>query len=87
MIINDGSIDKLRKYLMERYGLKLSDEEISALLNWFKSSEISITEDNVEVMLNDYIKRKYTNKTIKMLEDDSSNLEYLLSLLKKNSGK
>ena len=82
--IND---DNLKDFLFRKYGLVLSDKELEEILVWFRENEESIDKDNVNGLLLEHIQRVYPNKKIRFLEDDSSNLDYLLLLLKKTTRK
>ena len=82
--IND---DNLKDFLLRKYGLQLSDAEIEEIIQWFKENESRINEDNVDGLLLEHVQKTYPDKRIRFYEDDSSNLNYLLMLLKKNAGK
>ena len=82
--IND---DTLEDFLVHKYGLTFSKAEIEEIYKWYRENESSLDEDNVDRLFLAYVRKTYPSKRIKLLEDDSSNLNYLLLLLKKNSGK
>lgn len=82
--IND---DNLKDFLFRKYGLVLSDSEIEEILVWFRENEESLDKDNVDGLLLEHIHKVYPNKKIRLYEDDSSNLNYLLLLLKKTTKK
>ena len=82
--IND---DNLKDFLFRKYGLVLSDTELAEILVWFRENEESLDKDNVDGLLLEHIQEIYPEKKISFFEDDSSNLNYLLLLLKKTTKK
>lgn len=73
---------------LKKYGLKLSEGESIDLLNWFKSNENRLTsEEKVDEEIRTYLYSKYAGRPLLLMEEDLSNMKYLLTLLKKQTGK
>lgn len=78
---------ELKLYIFENYGYRLTDEELKLLINWFSSNKYRIDEGNLNGEIIRFFAKTFPDKELALLEDDSSNITYLLALLKKASGK
>lgn len=75
---------EITSYIHKKYGILLSQSEVEDLLKWFNSnSEIINNEHILDKKLGEYLYDKYKSRPIYLVEEDLSNLNYLLSLLKK----
>lgn len=74
-------------YVFRNYGYKLTDEELKLLINWYASNEYRLDEDNLNDEILGFLVETFSDKELVLLEDDSSNITYLLTLLKKASEK
>ena len=74
-------------YVFRNYGYNLTDEELKLLINWYESNEYRLDEDNLNDEILGFLVKTFPDKELVLLEDDSSNITYLLTLLKKASEK
>ena len=78
---------ELKSYIFRNYGYKLTDEELELLINWYASNEYKLDEDNLNDEVLGFLVKTFPDKDVVLLEDDSSNITYLLALLKKATEK
>ena len=78
---------ELKSYIFRNYGYKLTDEEIELLINWYASNEYKLDEDNLNDVVVGFWVKTFHDMDVVLLEDDSSNITYLLALLKKATEK
>ena len=78
---------ELKSYIFRNYGYKLTDEELELLINWYASNEYKLDEDKLNDEVLGFLVKTFHDKDVVLLEDDSSNITYLLALLKKATEK
>ena len=78
---------ELKSYIFRNYGYQLTDEELELLINWYASNEYKLDEDNLNDEVLGFLVKTFSDKDVVLLEDDSSNITYLLALLKKATEK
>ena len=78
---------ELKSYIFRNYVYKLTDEELELLINWYASNEYKLDEDNLNDEVLGFLVKTFSDKDVVLLEDDSSNITYLLALLKKATEK
>ena len=78
---------ELMSYVFRNYGYKLDDEELKLLINWYASNEYRLDENNLNDEILGFLVETFPDKELVLLEDDSSNITYLLALLKKAAEK
>ncbi len=73
----------IKNYIESIYSLKLNDLQVEKFLEWYNSNCSDLSEDEVEASLQAYLSRKYG--LIKINEEDTSLINYLLLALKNNN--
>ncbi|WP_252214684.1 hypothetical protein [Clostridium sp. VAP41] len=79
-------MENLMLYIFKKYGLRLSEEEINELLEWYKeNADILVDEETADIKVEEYLYKKYKGRVIHAFEEDLSSLKDVLSLLKAKS--
>ncbi|KYQ01868.1 hypothetical protein OWP15_11590 [Bacillus paranthracis] len=74
------------EYILKKYGLLLSELEANEFINWYHSKKSSIeTEKEMDIEAKKYLYTKYSDRSLHLFEEDLSNMEYLLLLLKQHT--
>lgn len=74
-------MDDIRLLLVKTFGIALSDEEVNDVLKWYTENSIT-SEEDLRKKLTKYLFEKYKGRTLMFFEEDTSNLQYLLKLIK-----
>lgn len=78
-------MNELRTIIFKVFGMTLNDEQITEVLKWYEKNYESINSSKIlRSELGKFLFSIYKGKKIALFEEDTSNLEYLLMLLKKN---
>lgn len=79
-------MEELRLYIFKKYGLKLSQKEANEFLDWFSENKDHFNdEDQLDREARKYLYNRYKGRPIQLHEEDLSNMNYLLALLKKET--
>lgn len=74
------------EYIFKKYGLLLSASEANDFITWYNSKKSCIeTEKDMDIEAKKYLYTKYRGRSQRLFEEDLSNMEYLLSLLKQQT--
>lgn len=77
-------MEEIILYVYKKYGISLNVSECEDFINWFKSNSKTLTNESIlDQEAKMYLYNKYKGRPIHLFEEDLSNLNYLLSLLKK----
>lgn len=78
-------MENIALYIFKKYGYKLTIEELNIVIKWYENNEENILdEDDLDNKLRDFLYKSFPNKTLFLNEEDTSNMNYLLTMLKKN---
>lgn len=81
-----NSRNDLRTLILKIFGVLATDEDLNIIQDMFRNNDIeSIEELRKEIAK--YLYSKHKGKRLILAEDDTSNLKYLLKLLKENPKK
>ncbi len=79
-------MEEIILYVSKKYGLLLSESEAKEFINWFKlNEETLVDEKDMDIEARKYLHSKYSGRPIYAMEEDLSNMEYLLALFKKQT--
>ena len=70
-------------YIFKKYGYKLNLEELNSVIQWYNLNKENIKdEEELDRRIRLFLYRQFPNKEIVLQEEDTSNMNYLLSMLK-----
>lgn len=70
-------------YIFKKYGYKLNLEELNSVVQWYNLNKENIKdEEELDRRIRLFLFRQFPNKEIVLQEEDTSNMNYLLSMLK-----
>lgn len=76
-------MENIALYILKKYGYKLTVEELNNVIQWYEDNAESIVdEDDLDNKLRDFLYKEFPNKTLFLNEEDTSNMNYLLTMLK-----
>lgn len=81
-------MNNIAVYIMNKYGYDLNRDELDIVIQWYKDNENSIKDEkDLDLKIRDFLIEKFPDKLSIVMEEDTSNMNYLLNLLKstKNS--
>lgn len=81
-------MEKIALYILKKYGYKLTLEELNIVIQWYENNEENILDEaDLDNKLRNFLYKRFPNKTLFLNEEDTSNMNYLLTMLKnrKNS--
>lgn len=71
-------------YILKKYGYKLTNSELESVLTWYKYNLSKLqTEEELDCEIRVFLRNSFPNKMLFLQEEDTSNMNYLLSLLSK----
>lgn len=72
-------------YIYKKYGVLLTEEESKIVIKWYQLNADKLTnEDILDREIQSFIYKTFKNKKMHILAEDTSNMKYLLTLLKKS---
>lgn len=81
-------MDNIALYILKKYGYKLSQTELNKVILWYEDNEDDFEDEkDLDLKLRDYLHKEFPDKTLYLYEEDTSNMNYLLSLLKNRKNK
>ena len=81
-------MEDIALYIFDKYGYKLTIKELNIVIQWYEDNEENILDEaDLDNKLRDFLYKSFPNKTLFLKEEDTSNMNYLLTMLKnrKNS--
>lgn len=81
-------MENIASYIMKKYGYILNKDELDIVIEWYKDNEKNIKDEkDLDLKIRTFLFEKFPNKDLLLMEEDTSNMNYLLKLLKstKNS--
>lgn len=76
-------MNEIASYILKKYGYKLTEAELNTVIQWYENNKRTIvTEDVLDSKLRTFLISTFPNKVITLYDEDTSNMSYLLSLLK-----
>ena len=79
-------MEKIILYIAKKYGIMLTEEEAQIVLQWYKRNASRLTsEDIMDVAVREFLFKTFKNKKFHVFAEDTSDMKYLLSLLKENN--
>ena len=73
----------IKNYIESIYSLNLSDLQIEEFLEWYNNNCLGLNEEEADASIQVYLSSKYG--LIKINEEDTSMISYLLLALKNNN--
>ncbi|MBB6698243.1 hypothetical protein [Clostridium algidicarnis] len=75
-------------YIYKKYGYQLNINEVNIVIDWYnKDKDILINEEILDESLTKFLYKAFPNKILHINDEDTSNMNYLLILLKDTSRK
>ncbi len=79
-------MEKIILYIAKKYGIMLTEEEAKILLEWYKRNIGRLdNEDIVDKEVREFLFKTFKNKKMHVFAEDTSDMKYLLALLKENN--
>lgn len=76
-------MEDIALYILKKYGYSLSIEELNSVLQWFENNNGNIVdEDDLDLKLRGFLYEEFPEKILYLCEEDTSNMNYLLQMLK-----
>lgn len=76
-------MNDIASYILIKYGYKLNAEELDIVIQWYEKNKNSIKdEEDLDKKIRLFLCVQFPNKELYLLDEDTSNMNYLLSLLK-----
>lgn len=70
-------------YIFKKYGYKLTTTELDTVIKWFEANEAIISDEkDLDLKLRSFLFEKFPDKELYLCDEDTSNMNYLLSMLK-----
>ena len=82
--VRDPTYDDLRSYILKNYGYRLTDTELDLVIDWFRRNQASIMISNLQEKISSFLLESFPGRTLYLQHDDSSNLNYLYTMLSSN---
>lgn len=81
-------MEKILNYIYKKYGLILTKEEIDIVIKWYnENSNRLINEDILDKEISEFLRTRFRGKVRHVIAEDTSNMHYLLMLLKENTNR
>lgn len=75
-------------YIYKKYGYQLNINEVNIVIDWYNENKDALINDEIlNKSLRKFLHEAFPNKILHLNEEDTSNMNYLLSLLKDTSKK
>lgn len=79
-------MQEIKLYILKRYGILLTDEQIKQVITWYNKNVNNLSNGTVlDVELRMFLMKEFKGTLKHVFNQDNSNVEYLLTLLKSNS--
>lgn len=76
-------MQELALYIYKKFGLKLTLSDIEEVLQWYENNSDRLTdEETTEEEMRKYLYTRFSGRPMHIQEEDLSNMNYLLSMLK-----
>lgn len=75
-------------YILKKYGYELNANELDIIVQWYERNKNTFKDEkDFDLKIRAFLVEKFPNKELHLFEEDTSNMNYLLSMLKnrKNS--
>lgn len=83
MKVGGEIMEQLALYIFKKYGLKLTSDEIQEVLQWYKDNSYKLVdEETTDEEIHNYLYQRFSGRPIYIQDEDHSNMNYLLSMLK-----
>lgn len=81
-------MNEIKGYILKKYGLLLSDVELQEYIDWLELNHSACqSEADIDKITKNYLYSKYEGRELHLYEEDTSNMLYLLQLLKSKGKK
>lgn len=76
-------MEDIALYILKKYGYKLTLDELKKVIDWYDDNKsVIIDEENLDKEIRDFLHHEFPNKILYLCEEDTSNMSYLLTMLK-----
>ena len=80
-------MDKIATYIFKKYGYLLTSQELQVVINWYNANKSTLTtEATLDAKLRAFLAQAFPNHEKHLFAEDTSNMNYLLMMLKDTTG-